>query len=1807
MKLFISLLILIPCLLRAEWEQLFSVDEDPTLFHHVNVITGNLNLSIEEGMIAGAIPLPIVRTYSSAGALERTRHNFDLHLKELQNGWHIQGGWNYFPHANLLIEPGRDKEYFKAYIPEKGGNVIQYVYNRTSEKNKKILYLTPEKGSSAGHFSARTDPQNNVLILNVETGNAYLKLPDGGQRRYFGPTLDKYKKRHRGRCYYHLIDDITPSKHKILYIYNDKAHLHQMQYLSPKGNKIFSALTFTHTRLDPPFAFELKGSDATSIRYQATHHEQREYLNRTESNRRALEEIKYCPGRKGIGARMEELRLDGKLQLRVSYYSPTSKKEENTWHEQPEKKSYSADKVSKIEAPVGPHNSLVTVARFEYHLGYTDVYDVENLLTRYHHNEGLLQTIEHFDHNRQYALVQRIHYEGTRISSKMLYGPQGQELYSKSFKYDQVGNVKEEILAGDLTGEGKSTLSRYFEYDKRINLPTLEREEGGLTTRYWYLGQTDLPQAKYTYFQDKLVMREFFYYDDDHLLIAETLDNGTAYPRDDLSGATKRFIKRYQRDPTHCQPTSILEAYWDFGAQREVQIKRVELSYTNGRVTGEALYDSQNNHRYTLHTEYNAQGLPIKKTNPLGQESTYQYNNLGHLTASQEVGTLKKVCTYNEGGLPITCEEIKPSGERKVTRSTYDAKGRLLTESDFRGNQTTQKYDCFGHCTASQFPITKDGYHTVYTPTLQYSCDLMGNIASTTTLKEERTQTTYNILRKPTQIVQSDGTTIRHRYTKNGTLAATFYPDNTEIHYTHDHFQRMIHKKVLSATKQVVSEEKWHYDAFHLLSYTTPVGLTTHYFYDGAGRKIREETGGRVKTFHYDALGILEKTIEGETAHIELHDIGGRITQQWEEDLSTGHIENKMTFFYDTNNRKVKVIRITSQGEATDHFTYDDEGRMTRHTDPLGHVTEFLYHEYFRNDLNQSVLQKTLIDPLKNRTIETFDATGRPVKMQKQNPSGSLVAQEEFFYDQGGNQVERKSTVFQDDRSIKTISLYFDYDQAGRVTKMREPHGKTTSFRYNIKGKIAHKTLPSGVTFTYEYDTLDRMTEMRSSDGTIHYQFGYGLAPKPTQIRDLVNHLTLDLEYTLHGELKDERNELGHHLHWDYDTLGRTQALTFTDGSTLTYQYRGPHLTSVQRNSSTLAYTHHYLDFDQNGHVIKESLINGLGEMTTSYDLLERLSTHNCPWMEGSLTYGPSGLITQSHNSLTTTKDYAHDPLNQLTKEGETHYHFDSLGNPIQWETNDLNQVTTTEDSTLLYDANGNLRERLTAGGNTLYAYDALNRLVTVTTSYKKITFLYDPLSRLRSKTIYISSNTTWEKESEILYLYDQQHEIGTQDHQGHITELKVLGLGLMGDIGAAVALELKDTLYAPLHDLNGHLIALINTSGEVHEVYELDAFGKESTKGQTRQTSPWRFNSKRHEEGLVFFGKRFYDPSLGRWLTPDPAGHSDGPNLYSYVHNSPLNRLDLFGLSSEPKKAPFTLPEFRMDIPIHKFSTLSNQNNFLTADVYVNGKGPDRIQFGCDWSQLKFTPEELAADRVNLVDHFHEIVPQNYNGIGVISLINGINVSRTGKKAHNQYLYSTIPELSQGTIYVDYYNKSRGFVGDLGRLLIEHATIGTAVINKFRQFLVAFEEHLHKINPSLLWLNIAHSEGGIITYHAIKGMTPEQQKKMQGKLLSITVGSIAPIPPDYVKDTHNIYSNLDFAAIPFMVDYYFFGLISRLTNNGSSGNQNIRFAPNKSRFKDRIFGIVDHNFLSPTYQEELNYRISDMREGYGIYYKNNR
>ncbi len=126
--------------------------------------------------------------------------------------------------------------------------------------------------------------------------------------------------------------------------------------------------------------------------------------------------------------------------------------------------------------------------------------------------------------------------------------------------------------------------------------------------------------------------------------------------------------------------------------------------------------------------------------------------------------------------------------------------------------------------------------------------------------------------------------------------------------------------------------------------------------------------------------------------------------------------------------------------------------------------------------------------------------------------------------------------------------------------------------------------------------------------------------------------------------------------------------------------------------------------------------------------------------------------------------------------------------------------------------------------------------------------------------------------------------------------------------------------------DGNGNITYMINSSQAMVASYRYDPYGNTISKsGALADTNVYRFSSKEIHvnSGMYYYGYRFYDPNLQRWVNRDPLdelgfelltggsspsrknGNSDfenemgdtAPNLYCFVENKPTIEIDPFGL----------------------------------------------------------------------------------------------------------------------------------------------------------------------------------------------------------------------------------------------------------------------------------------------------------------------
>ncbi|MEN9344006.1 MAG: hypothetical protein RLZZ453_793 [Chlamydiota bacterium] len=1738
----------LPLLLFASSDPLLSQEEDPAVFEHVNVISGHMHLQFQDVAIPGAVPFSIQRGYSSTGALERTDQDVDIKLNEIAHEFMIQGGWSVLPHIHLFY--GTNGEFF---LVDKGGSMMTYKFQR---KEGKIRFYKPEASAvqNLSNLNARFNPLNHELQYCDKKQEVVIRLADGGQRIY---RRSKGESKKGNPTHYKLICEMDPDFYEIHYEYDKEERLRKIKHTAPCERKTFSTIDVEivqKARHRKPYHFVFHTSTGQHIDYQALLCEERHYLKQVESNARPKEEVSYIPGRKGIGVRLKSFSLAGSPQIAVDYYEPCSKKEYRNWAKHPDRKSLEADRVHKVHALLGSDGGWVTVGEFFYHENYTDVRDSQRLLIRYHHDGKRLERIEYFDRDDQVAYTLRFFWEGPHLRAKAFINRQGQPIFSKVFTYNEAKDVIQETFFGNLTGdalvpftlkedgtiEGAESYSRFYEYDPVTHLHLKEQEELGLTYLYTYKPYTTLVTSKLTTDGTRILAREFFFYDPgDHLLMKEIIDDGTTPHADDLTGVTQRHVKEYKRDSGTGLPFEIKESNLQEGIY--IQQRRTEYVYSSqNRIIRETVYNAEDAPCYTLSTTYDEMGHITSKTTPSGYTNRYMYGPQGELISSKEEGKLQELTSYNSAFLPLSRSQVEDTGNCRTTHFVYDPKGRILSQTDPDGHTTTQCYDAFGRCIQTTFPQGQSA---------SFAYDDQGNLIATVSPEGHVTHTTYTSFRKPLTITEADGSTTIHRYTKNNLLKETILPDGTTIHYAYDAMHRKILETVISSDGDLLSSESWQYNAFHLLSHTNREGLTTYYSYNGHGQLIQETAEERITTYTYDALGHLTRKTEGDLSYVTLYDNASRLIQQYTED-ALNHQEGMTTFFYDDEGRKIKAERITSAGIATDHFGYDGRNRLSSHLDPLLNRTQFIYREV------DGVLQKTTIDPTSLCTIHTYDSLGHLVAQEKQDKQGHTVAFERYLYTPSGHRSARITTVFEGTLPLRTLTTCWEYDACGRVSQEKEHPDKTTRFSYTSTGQLCLKTLPSGTTLSYTYDGLGRLLEQKSSDDTIHYRYIYDRSSHPIQIDDLINHTSLYHTYNLFDELIEEINPYGLTTTWAYDNQGRITTLTLPDSSSIHYHYTAAHLTAIERNS----YIHRYA-FDPNGHIATETIPFGITHIER--DLLERPIASLSPYLRQTATYSPAGLLTASTNSLIGNKQFSYDPLNQLTQENDITYSFDSVGNPTNYTCNSYNQIVATRDTTLTYDPQGNLQERTASA--TTYTYDALSRLTSIITPTQTTTYTYDALDRL------IASNNT-------LYLYDGFHEIGTCTLDHDILELNVLGLK-----DTSIAIELDHTLYIPLHDFSGNIIALLNQDGTLYETYPTDAFGKSTL--TTPSLNPWRFASKRFENDLIYFGKRFYDPSLARFLTPDPSGFTEGPNLYLFVRNNPINRLDLFGLDSEftfrPPYQPPSPLQFGIEVPLHRIMTIP----LNTRSQLIPGKGQNNhisdqfIIASKNLYKLKLSPEEHQKQAVNIFDHTYELIPKEGSFIGIVTFQNGMFNS------YSDFLDSCdsiVKELPDDVLFVGKYNPSDRILHPF-RVLKEIAHIETDVVHSTRQFLIACSDLLYNMNPKMKWVHFSHSEGGLICHNAIKGMTPEQKSKLN-IIHSYSFGPAHPISEKHLGNAENFYSKKDY--------------ITKWSGKKCKDREQykVTYLESQMHWTKRMLFVADHDFTGPTYKAKRNELIKEMK-----------
>jgi RHS repeat-associated protein len=601
-------------------------------------------------------------------------------------------------------------------------------------------------------------------------------------------------------------------------------------------------------------------------------------------------------------------------------------------------------------------------------------------------------------------------------------------------------------------------------------------------------------------------------------------------------------------------------------------------------------------------------------------------------------------------------------------------------------------------------------------------------------------------------------------------------------------------------------------------------------------------------------------------------------------------------------------------------IVYDSLQRVLSVKEPDGNVTKYAYDG----------LKTTITDPNNNVTRQFQDAYGRLVRTEQDNDDGTYVTINE--YDALGRLIRVLDANYNAGVSSKPIG--YKYDSLGRMIYSSDPYSGETVYHYDLIGNSISKTDAKGNKLIYEYDPLNRLTKksVLTPDGTVPTVLSRNVYDEPTSTNGVgrltstfIGNATLDgkYNYDLEGNVVSSNKSIGGSIYTTnitYDSLNRIKQLTYPDNEMVGYEYDTDVLSRVTGFVK-------YSDWRSMG--IPETITceNGV----TVYYLhhpgtlrLVRLNTRAPDYeyiQSFDYEYDNAGNITAisdnasitSMHTVATTQNFEYDKINRLKKSGFGTYSYDRVGNitakeGITFGYNDSNHpyclTTGNNGYKAVYDPNGNLIEKTDKNGvYWRYLYNAENMPVAVYRGPAKgketlvEEYCYDAAGMRNQKKTYNGATAT---NTHYIYLGNNVlYETGPEKTR------YILGNG------REIAKVVNGKTYYTHRDHLGSSSVVTDSAGAVVNWNANHPYGEnwQVSPAGTADLDKHRFTGKETDNttGLVYFGARFYDPEVGRFITVDPG--KDGLNWYAYCENNPLRYVDpdgrvLVDLSLESIKA---------------------------------------------------------------------------------------------------------------------------------------------------------------------------------------------------------------------------------------------------------------------------------------------------------------
>ncbi len=720
--------------------------------------------------------------------------------------------------------------------------------------------------------------------------------------------------------------------------------------------------------------------------------------------------------------------------------------------------------------------------------------------------------------------------------------------------------------------------------------------------------------------------------------------------------------------------------------------------------------------------------------------------------------------------------------------------------------------------------------------------------------------------------------------------------------YEYDEFSRLT--RVIAPTIGDVSyHREYSYDDYQgpsspnsvVESYGTV--FKTIQFFDGFGETIQTkvlENDGKFSTTNYYQKYIVGEGVDGfweglaknspltnsEAFDKELYDIQGNLSYSrgslWTRYLSSAGA-GRLAITYEPNGRN--SVLLISKFKKTE-------------INPGGHTT---LTESLPEEQTTRVTRTQFGSPLSTTSIkQAFDG----VELTDDDGNITTIAYNWLGY-----------KTYLNDLSIGNWN--YTYDNAGKMLTQLDAKGTTITYKYDCLGRLITKTYPDDSKIEWYYDGDD------NRDGAIDRTAGF-LKGRLSKVVDSSG--TVLFGYDAHGNKVWESKTIDgitKTTTWIYDMLGRVIEMRYPDDTQPVKFHHAPsggglvriEDTNLEKDILSSASTNRFGDLTEvtfgNGTSSQFEYSNGFENFR-----LKKIN-HKFVGLERDFNYEHDALgnVTSINSSSEPSynRSYAYDGMSRLLEVSgagsdipSESFTYSGTSNLLTKSIKDESftfeygvdqrpyQVTRTtnsqtqEQKSFGYDANGNMlmRNKQTITYNydnmpikvqdgaseSIYTYDFSGNRVKAQTG-SRVAFYFNP---------YYETRTTAQGSESIKHYYIGGTRVATHAYKGS-TQSE------------------GETLWYHSDHL-GSTASVSNSEGQLVFEAAYTAFGETAVaklhNGESDEPV-YKYTGKELDgTGLYYYESRFYDPTLGKFIQPDPIfdkGPVVGMNRYAYAMNNPL------------------------------------------------------------------------------------------------------------------------------------------------------------------------------------------------------------------------------------------------------------------------------------------------------------------------------